>query len=81
MRLLINLFATNLLKNISKINSFGLPKQIFQQSSRFSVDSASNMSALLVGVCQMTSGSDVGKNIEVCKRLITKAKHRGAKVS
>jgi hypothetical protein len=28
----------------------------------------------------MTSGSDVAKNIESCKRLINKAKNRGAKV-
>ena len=79
MRLLIRSFVTNV-KNILNKNQFGLPKHIFQQNNRLSVDSVPNMSALLVGVCQMTSGSDVGKNIETCKRLITKAKQRGAKV-
>lgn len=39
------------------------------------------MSELLVGVCQMSSGSNVGTNIETCKKLIGRAKDRGAKVS
>ncbi|CAB4007332.1 nitrilase homolog 1 [Paramuricea clavata] len=71
MRPLINLFATK--------NTFGLPAYIFQQRARL-VHSVSSMSELLVGVCQMTSGSDVEKNIESCKRLVTKAKQRGAKM-
>ena len=71
MRVLINLFATK--------NLFRSPTHIFQQRGRL-VRSLSSMSDLLVGVCQMTSGSDVAKNIESCKRLINKAKQRGAKV-
>lgn len=39
------------------------------------------MSELLVGVCQMTSGGDVKKNMETCKRLLKRAKERGAKVA
>lgn len=71
MRSLINLFATK--------NTFGLPAYIFQQRGRL-IRPVSSMSEFLVGVCQMTSGSDVEKNIESCKRLVTKAKQRGAKV-
>ena len=47
----------------------------------FSAGVLSSMSELLVGVCQMTSGSDVEKNLNTCRKLIKRAKERGAKVS
>ena len=79
MRFPINQLGKNLKTNHLS-NFFTHPKHIFCQKRRFLVTSKSKMGELLVGVCQMTSGSDVGKNAEVCKRLISTAKQRGAKV-
>ncbi|XP_028394636.1 deaminated glutathione amidase-like [Dendronephthya gigantea] len=85
MRLSINFFATHLNNFYSK-SLFSIPRHIFRAKdssfgSACSGCAVSTMSEpLMVGVCQMTSGSDVDKNIEVCKRLITKAKQLGAKM-
>ena len=69
---LINSFVTK--------NLLGLTiHHIFQQKDRLT-RSVSSMSGVLVGVCQMTAGSDMEKNIDSCKKLIDKAKTRGAKV-
>lgn len=66
------------------LQSFKVASSIISNSLVHTVSqhrhSLSSMSELLVGVCQMTSGSDIEKNIETCKKLIRRAKERGAQV-